>query len=169
MKLEHLIAVGVRLFAISLIIFILQNIATIITFYLDSDFVLENIEYYIGLIILSPLLVLWLWFFPLKIASKISGFPAIDPEQLENIQYKKLLETGIILIGIYCLYFAIVDLFYWMFFWFLLPSDYSYADKVLTFDQKANTITTVLELVFAVYLILGNKGIAKIIRKLRQY
>ena len=168
MKLEYIVAIGVRLFAIGLGVNVLRSLSLIPAYLSGTTTHAELLPFY-GSTIALALLVLVLWNFPLLVARKISSFPQQEESVLNDDAYIKLLEIGLILLGFYLLYYVISDGVYW-FIYFLSASKNEYYDSVDSVgpDQVANMLTTIVELVVASFLLLGHKGLARLVLKLRR-
>ena len=167
MRLEHLVAIGVRLFSIGLAINILRALSNF-SFFWESvtDFI--GRATYIGSTIALILLVILLWKFPLTIAKKIGTFPALQTTELNSESHKKLLEIGLILLGLYLLFYAISDATYWLaFYWQTLSYNYPASGIPLPAEDMASIVATCVEFVFAGYLIFGHKALANIVQRLR--
>lgn len=168
MKLEYLVAIGVRLFAIGLAVNVLRSLSLVPTYLNDSTSHSELIVFYVTTAAFA-LLALMLWVFPLIVARKIGAFPPQDPDALKDDAYHRLLEVGLILVGIYLLYFAIADAAYWI---YLIRHS---ADMVeaygeypgLTPANTASIVYTAVEFVLAIFLILGHRGVARLVWKVR--
>jgi len=167
MKLEYLVAIGVRLFSIGLAINILKGLS-------NFPFTWENLDgflgraTYTGAVIATILLAIFLWKFPLTVAKSISTFPALESKELNDETYIKLLEIGLILIGFYILFYVISDGIYWLtFYWQFMGDGYQGSSISLRVEDKASIITTCFELVLATYLVFGHKTLVNLVLKLR--
>ena len=165
MKLEYLVAVAVRLFSIALLIYVLRNFVNVISIVTDTNLGILPIAY-LGTFVAIILIAILLWNFPLIIAHKITGFPSMEESNIETPEFEELLSIGLILLGLYLLFYVISDLLYWGIAWLALQRDTS-SDLSFNFDQKIAISITFIELVFAAYLILGNRTITKLIRGIR--
>ena len=112
MKLEHVLALAVRIFAIALIIQALKTAVNLIVFLKTSDSSFTSVAYF-GTVVSLILLAVILWKFPVLIARKIANFPTLDEAEISSVDSEKLLQTGLTILGIYFLYYVITDLFYW--------------------------------------------------------
>jgi hypothetical protein len=167
-KLEYLVAIGVRLFSIGLAIYILNMLS-------NFSFLWENVgglfakTAYFGSVLAISLLAIFLWKFPLTVARSISNFPALEPKELDKEAYIKLLEVGLILIGFYLLFYTISDGIYWLtFYWQIMGGEYLGSNVSLRAEDKSSMIATCFELILGAYLIFGHKALARIVLKLRR-
>jgi len=168
MKLEYIVAIGVRLFAIGLGINVLRSFS-LIPVYLNSTSSHADLFLFYGTTIAFALLALMLWKFPLLIARKIASFPPQDHSSLKDDAYIKLLEVGLILLGLYLLYFVISDGVYWLIFYLSISSsEYYDSANAIAPDQVASMVTTIVELVVASILVFSHQGLAKLVWKLRR-
>ena len=168
MKLEYIVAIGVRLFAIGLGINVLRSLS-LVPAYLSGTSTHSDLIPFYGSTIALALLALILWNFPLMVARKINDFPSQEESFLKDDVYNKLLEIGLILLGFYLLYYVISDGVYW-FIYFLSVSKNEYYDSANSIgpDQVASMLTTIVELVVASFLLFGHKGLARLVLKLRR-
>jgi len=165
MKPEHLVALGVRLFALGLAIFTLNNSIRIFAFFKIGQFNIGEIAY-TGTMVSLAMLSLLLWKFPLVVARSITDFPKLNENELNDIKSDRLLHVGLIILGIYLLFNVFSDLVYWGIFWFSTQRDYS-SEVVLTLEQKSSIFITLIQLVFVLFLILGSNKVITIAKKLR--
>ena len=165
MKLEHILVLVVRLFAIAIAIQALKTMVNLVVFLKTSDSSFTSTAY-IGTVVSLILLSIVLWKFPILIARKIANFPPVDENEVNSIDSEKLLQTGLIILGVYFLYYVISDLIYWSYFWITSMRDPDIAIE-LTLEHKSSIATTFIELAVALVLIFGTKMIVKIIQRLR--
>lgn len=157
MKAHHYLGVGIKLFAIWLFLFSIQNMV----------FFLENIIYGTiqgmaasittsGLIYVPWLvLAITLWNFPLSIAKKI-----IPPEaeiNSEGISAKSLLSVFISAISLFFLYRSIMDGVYWA---TLLNLSESGVYATFSPENKASVFATGIELFAAALLFFNSRKIS---------
>jgi len=165
MKLEHVLALAVRIFAIALIIQALKTAVNLIVFLKTSDSSFTSVAYF-GTVVSLVLLAVILWKFPVLIARKIANFPTLDEAEISSVDSEKFLQTGLTILGIYFLYYVITDLFYWGY--FLIASSRDPANPIeLTLEHKSLIFSTFVELVIALFLIFGTKRVIQIINHLR--
>jgi hypothetical protein len=152
MKPHHYLAIIVRLFAICLFIYGIKFIPTIFNLILLDSFSIVKKDFtpVIVIIIISYLL----WKFPITI-SKLIINPEIDQE-IKPMGTQKLLSVLIITLGLFTLYYGVVDTAYWILY-------QKFMSDIPNNDQAANTIamiTTGVELVVSFILIAKAKTIA---------
>ena len=166
MNKTEVLAIILRFLAIAFAFTFLSYVASSLTALQNQA---GQVSTYIALVYIAVILLIacLLWFFPLTIASAI--LPSKDDKvTITNIDGSSILEIGIIIIGVYYLYYAVSDAFYWLF-WVLVTARMSQGQGTmsLTPDQWVNIIITVIEFALALYLILGAKGIKTLIYRLR--
>lgn len=163
MKPHHYLAIFVRLFAIALFIFAIQQSS-----YLLQLIIFGEIQGYqapvfqIFLSLFIPLSIsLILWFFPV-IAAKSILKPEID-QNIEPTDKVSIFFVAISAIGLYVTYYALVDVTYYFTLWQISssPDTYGNYDDLFTPDLKANIWATVLEFAMGLLLIFKGKSIAK--------
>lgn len=165
MKMEQYVAIAVRLFAIGLAIYSIKTLPGMIAFYHQEG--TESAMYaFIGISILILFIAAFLWKFPLSTASKIIPRAAPESSQSYNWSEQGILTCGFIILGVYFLYYAVSDSIYWFYIWHYSQSVNGIRIELSPF-QVASIITTVFEFFIAIALILGSRGVANIIKKLR--
>ena len=166
MKKEELAGLGIRLFAIAVFLLALSKVAGIAAYFLGKDDINEAIIsgiIFIALVLISILL----WLFPISIAKKI--LPIVSEQEINSPwTLNDLKEAGLVLIGIYILFYVLSDAIYW--FVIVLVGN-SYNDPITTFelqpDEIANIYTTGIEFIIACFLIFGSRGIVNFINYIR--
>jgi hypothetical protein len=158
------VAIGVRLFAIALAIYSLKSMPGMYI-YFDSENYKSAAFMFAGLLVFVMLIAIFLWKFPLTVASNI--IPNIENEERDTSwNEKELLTVGLILMGIYFLYYVISDVVYWLYIWNYSQS-YSGVEIELNSEQKGSIVATCVELALSILLIFGAKGISNVIWHLR--
>ena len=157
MKAHHYLSIGIKLFALWLILFSIPNLV----------YFLENVMYGTvqgmeaslfrsSLIYLPwPALAIFLWLFPLSVAAKI-----IPPEEnlsAECMSPKSLLAVLISAIAIYFLYRSVMDCVYWA---TVLNLSEGGIHASIGPENKASIIATFVELIGAALLLFKSKRIS---------
>ena len=163
MKLEHIVALAIRLFALAIAYEAFKSVFTLFINMRDinSGFAITA---YVGTSISLVLLSLILWNFPTIVARKIANFPALDEKEINSDIADRLLQTGLIILGVYFFFYVISDFALWG---ILLVSMLQHNDLVLSLDQKAAIFATFVELGLALGLTLGSKRVVQLIKSLR--
>ena len=164
MKLEHIVALAIRLFALAIAYEAFMAVFDLFIYMrdIDSDFAIVA---YVGTVISLLLLSVILWKFPTIIARKIADFPALDEIEINSDVADKLLQTGLIILGVYFLYYVISDLASWGY--FLVAIFTSNDNVVLNLERKSAIFATFVELGVSLLLILGSKRVVQLLKKLR--
>jgi hypothetical protein len=165
MNLAPFTALAVRLFAISLAIYTLNNAIKVNSYIQASQSDYAAVTY-IGTVISLALLSFVLWKFPLLVARGISNFSPLDENELDTPASDKLLQTGLIILGFYFLFYVVSDLFYWGFILISIQREVNPTIEFSTAD-KASIFTTIVEMIFVLFLIFGSKVIVQAVNKLR--
>jgi len=164
MKSSDYLAIAVRLFAIMLFIYGLDQLLPIFELIASGTINGMNVSpfFAIAASIIPILFSLVLWVFPLSVSNSILK-PEMDREVVPLSQGSWLV---IILIGIglNTLYYAIVDSMFW--FYFLHMSSQSDAPLIMRGEDKANLVISVLEVIASLFLVLKSKTISKFILKI---
>lgn len=165
MKLEHVVALAVRLFAIALALYALKNGITTLPYFQEQEF--EVASYlYILLMFGFLLLSIYLWFFPLTVSSRIATFEGNGVTEAASATANEIQVVGFNILGMYLLFNVVSDIVYWLTIWFIGNRNNN-IDITPTASQISSMIATGVELVFAVALLLGASGITRVINKLR--
>lgn len=163
MKPHHYLSIFVRLFAIALFIFAIQQssyLFQLIIFGGIQGFQASVVQIFLSVFV--PLLVsLALWFFPVIAAKSI-----LKPEIDQNIEPTDKLSIFFVIvssIGLYVTYYALVDVTYYFTLWQISSSPDAYGNyhDLFTPDLKANIWATALEFAMGLLLIFKGKSIAK--------
>ncbi|MCU7798529.1 MAG: hypothetical protein KZQ75_15490 [Candidatus Thiodiazotropha sp. (ex Myrtea spinifera)] len=165
MNKEEIVAVAVRLFAIALGIYGLNNLPGMVM-YFDQDDMREAAYIYAGLSALIVIVAILLWKFPLTVAKKLMPKTGADTEFV-SWSYEGALTCGFIIMGFYFLYYVISDSIYWFYMWKSSVKIFGDVRTELNADQLASIYATVAEFIISVVLIVGSRGLASILLKLR--
>lgn len=164
MKSEEWVSVAVRLFAISLVIYVLTQLP-------GMGLYLEQNASESGVVILSVIGFLMLalagalWKYPRVVARGLLP-PSDGPAAQETWTAEKALSTGFILLGIYLAFGVISDATYWLFAALLSGRGHGPAPELQP-DQIAAIYATVVEFAFVVGLVFGARGLANLIMRIR--
>jgi hypothetical protein len=108
----------------------------------------------------------FLWFFPVSIATRLLPSYSRSAEPDDLIRLEEWQTLGVICIGLWALSRAIPDAIYW--FTFLSMSFSGNAGfGELGPDQKAGIVATGAEILIGVWLLLGAKGFAALLFRIR--
>jgi hypothetical protein len=159
----------VRLGAIFIIVYALQNLANYMTFIMGGgDYMLVAVfEFF--LVFAVPALISWtLWRFPRSVVGSLySG----DEKAQENSEHSgRALLIGLSLLGVYTLVFGIIDLVYFeahRFAEYRLTDYADYFDYPILPQTIAGRTTNIVQIVFGIALIYGRNGIATFLRQIR--
>jgi len=89
----------------------------------------------------------------------------LDEIEINSDVADKLLQTGVIILGVYFLYYVISDLASWGY--FLVTIFTSSDNVVLNLERKSAIFATFVELGISLLLILGSKRVVQLLKKLR--
>lgn len=165
MSREDFVAVGSRIFAAYLLITSTRSAPTTFRLLSQTD---DTISLYLFAIEIAIVLlvVALLWFFPLTIARKL--LPAMkEPRSEQAMDSSAGLSVGITLIGLWFLAGGIVDATYWLTIALRVRQETSEIPYTWSVEQKADVVSTVMQLVVALICILGSSGINQLIHRLR--
>ena len=165
MKLEHIVALAVRLFAIALAVYALRNGISLVPYFHDQEWQIASYAY-AALVACFLLLAIYLWYFPLTVSRRLVAFREPGEADIGSATSDELQIIGFTILGIYLLFYVLSDVIYWGFIWFISNRNQGVPIE-LSLEQVASMLSTAIELVFVLFLILGAKGIVRLIRKLR--
>lgn len=165
MKLEHIVALAVRLFAIAVAIYTLRTGISLVPYFYDQEWVGASYSY-AGLMLTLFLISVGLWMFPLTIARRLVAFREPGEVDVKSASVDQIQTIAFSVLGLYLLYYVLSDIVYWGFILFI-----SLRDNVIPIELSINQIglilATVVELIFVLFLLLGARGIVMLLRKFR--
>jgi hypothetical protein len=167
MKSSHYLAIAVRLFAIMLFIYGLRQLLPM--FELIASGTINGMAvspfFAIASSIIPILFSVVLWIFPLSVSNSILK-PEMDRDVVPLSQGSWLV-IMLIGIGLYTLYYAIVDSMFWLYFLHMSSqSSLSDAPLIMRGEDKANLVISILEVIASLFLILKSKTISKFILRI---
>jgi hypothetical protein len=160
----------VKLGAIFIIVYALQNLANYMTFIMGGGEYMLTAVFEFFLIFAIPALISWaLWRFPRSIVGSLYSGNDKALESSEDTGH--ILLVGISLLGVYTLVFGIIDLVFFEAHRFAeyRLSDYAdYLDYPILPQTVAGRITNIVQIVVGIVLIYGRNGIATFLRQVRK-
>lgn len=166
MKPQHIVATCLRCLAIIWLLYSLSRINGILSYVRSDTYVSINTAVVWFLVVLQIVACAALWFFPMTIASKLipGGVPqevAAEPPQLADWQ-----TLSLICIGLWGLAHTIPDIVYR-----LTLAGLTFGDddryEILSPQQKAGLVSSMVELAISLWLVLSAKGLAAFLYKVR--
>lgn len=166
MSREDIVVVAIRLFAIFLLITALRFAAQAIG--APFDIPIGDLIWGIALTAAVPLVAaVLLWFFPSSIATKL--LPVMEsPGTPISANGATALDVGCTLIGLWLLASALADAGYWTII-LMAAAHNDWADGALATEDIANIIATLLQVLVALWLLLGYRQILKVLHELRSH
>jgi len=167
MKSSHYLAIAVRLFAIMLFIYGIGQLLPIFELIATGTIneMIVSPFFAIAASIIPILLSVVLWVLPLSVSSAILK-PEMDRDVIPLSQGNWL---AIILIGIglHTLYYAIVDSMFWLYFLHMSSQNaLSDVSLIMSGEDKANLVISIIEVITSLFLVLKSKTISKYILKI---
>lgn len=162
MKPIHYLGLAVRLFAIWLFI---SGVVRIIDFIeLNLGGTAYSMPSFVSMIImLIPLIAaIYLWYFPLTVAQKLLGN---EDREFEPVNPKSLLTIFVASIGLFFLYQALMGFIFWLEF-YVVPSNESSPLVIMFADDKVGVLTTFVELIVALLLVVKCRSIAGLMARI---
>lgn len=166
MNREDVVAVGVRLFAVFLLVLSLRYGVAVVGQLARG----EDWPFWLVAMIVASEMAMWvlaavLWFFPLTVARKL--LPAVRRDESHVVEPTVWDEIALSLMGVWLIASALWSASYWLVFAIAMRSA-EFAGKVsLSTEQFADMGATVVELVTGLYLAVGARGLAALLRRLR--
>ncbi|WP_316365616.1 hypothetical protein [Candidatus Thiodiazotropha sp. CDECU1] len=161
---DEIVAIAVRLFSVALAIYGLKNLPGMVAYFNQEE--MQGAVYaFTGITVLIFVIALLLWHFPLSVAKKIipKNNSTIKATEWNS---NELLICGLIILGVYFLFYVVSDAIYWFYVWKYSIS-FEGSRIELNIDQVASIYATIGEFVVVIILLLGSSGIANLIMKLR--
>jgi hypothetical protein len=168
MKIYELTAIAARIFAICLFLYALRSFAGFVRDIgpASHENLTVSIFYFTGMVFIPAVIAAIIWKFPLTIARAF--LPAIKTEEVRISDSNAFLPAALIVLGIYVLTYAVPDLLYHITIFYMVARGRSASMLIENpHESIATFIVTVLEIMIAFWLILGNAGIINIIRRIR--
>lgn len=163
MRALQIVGIGLRVLAILLFIGTLRGMAPFVSLYTKNPS-LESLIMIGVVVLISVLISVWVWFFPLTIASKL--VPCIpESEEDKPITQHEFQAIGFSLIGLWVLTQSIPDIFSWGFYVYAIM--HSETAVEYSMEDFAGIVVTGVELVLGIFLLLGSKGLSGVIHKFR--
>jgi len=158
-KPTHIIAIIIRLFAL---ILFLKSFEGVLALVLLNDPISATGSYlpYYSISFLGFIFSIILWYFPFLVSNKIYSIEHSETSN-KKLSLNELYSLGFILLGVFLLFHAVSDTFYW-FIYFLIDNTRS-----INVEDKANMITTVLQFIMSLFLIFRFQGFISLIRNHR--
>ena len=159
----------VKLGAVFIVVYALQNLAYYISFLMGAEEYIQIAAVVFCLVFLLPAAFSWaLWKFPATITGAFYN-KAESPEE-SDAESRSTLVIGVTLIGLYTLVFGIIDLVYF--------EAHRYAELKLVMDANfpeypilpqtvAGRVTNIVQVILGGILIYGRNGIGVLLRKVR--
>jgi len=164
MSREDILTVALRLFAIYLVIGALQLVGQASA--TDINLPTSSLIAAITLSIIFPLLIAaLLWLLPLHIAAIL--LPGVNERSTAlSTNTVPALEIGCILIGLWLLASSLSDTTYWIA-TLIAALNNEWGLQVIPMQDLASMAATLVQLALSAWLLLGYRGILKVIRRLR--
>lgn len=161
---EQIVALGIKLFAVFLLVYGLRSITYIVPVYSMQTIPTVGWIIMAGLAVIFISIVYLLWSFPVLISRKL--LPSDDVKEGESpASIKDIDVIAFSILGLWVLISSIPDLGYWFFMWMTVLNDNP--EGVVYTQQKINTGVTIFEILIGFWLLLGAKGLRGLIRRMR--
>lgn len=161
MDFKAIAATVIRLFSIAWLFVVIQQLHSLFVIPVETG---DNIVLAIPLIMLSIQFAMCVagWFFPVTIASLLIPRTAMSSTG-QQYELKAWLSIGLVVVGFLALSTAVPDMVYWLTLYNMPSHIYE-----LTPPDQASMITTAVEILFALMLVFGSKGLSTLLSKLKR-
>jgi len=165
MKLEHIVALAVRLFAIVVAIYAIRNGISLTPYFHEQGW--EGPSYlYAGIMVTLLLIAIGLWKFPLTIARGLVAFREPGEVDAASASADEIQVAGFTILGLYLFFYVLSDIVYWGFILFISQRNPEFPIEI-SLEHKGSIASTAIELIFVIFLVFGAKRITKLLRKIR--
>lgn len=156
----QIVGLGVRLFAVWLLVSVVRHVPHMWQF---SESMQSGSSAY-ALIVVVPvltfLLAAVLWFFPLTVAKNL--IPSSNRTDYVRVPLDQAQSIGFTLLGLWILGSAVPDSFYWVFMLYQASIPETLLD--LHASHYANVVSTAVELILGIWLVFGARGLLGLLR-----
>ena len=160
---RQILGLGIRLFSIWLVLYVLTNVPGMWRFNLAEGAESTNLAV-VGVGCLILILTAVLWFFPLSIANiLVPGRPTeSETAQLSRVPFERVERLAFCLLGLWVLAEVIPNGFYWLF----MAYHAARPQSLLDFGPREYSLITVTvsKLVIGVWLLFGAKGLRGVLK-----
>ena len=165
MKPQHIVATCLRILAVFWFVFALSRVNSVFTYSGNHPEVTVNSAVVWSSALLQVVFCAVLWFYPMTIAAKLipGGGKVEEPNPPQLVEWQIL---GVICVGLWGLVHVIPQLAYWMGYAAFARDTYTSFDGFQV-EEKARITADVVELLFSLWLVLGAKGVAALLFKIR--
>ena len=165
MILDDIVALAVRLFAVVLAIYALRNGVSLVPFFHEQGW--QSSSYFLAAIMVVLLiLAVVLWKFPLAVARGLVGFRNRGEAEVVSTNAEQIQVVGFTVLGMYLLFYVVSDVVYWGSILLIGQRNPELLLEV-TPEQKGLMAATIIEFIFALFLLLGANRIVDLIKKFR--
>lgn len=165
MKLNEILSLGVRLFAIALAIQAFRNLTEILPYFYEEGFI--ELMYLDGLMIVGQLLIcLGMWNYPQMVSSGLLSFQRSEQNILTKTSSEEIMAVGTTLLGIYLLFYVLSDSVYLISVCLMFRGE---RGTLLTLGSETSLqmIATVFEFIFVLFLLFGKNRLIGLVHKIR--
>jgi hypothetical protein len=158
----QIVGLGVRLFAIWLVVSVLRHVPGVWRFNVPAatagDSWTNVVIVAVTIIILA--IAAGLWFFPLAVANKL--IPRSCKTDHLHVPLDQAESVGFSLLGLWVLTSSVPDAFYWVFMRYQASRPNSMLE--LRADDYSYMVTTAVEVVLGIWLLFGARGLRRLLR-----
>lgn len=156
----QIIGLGVRLFAIWLLVSVVRHVPHM---WQTNQSLADASSVYVAIALvtgLTFLLAAVLWFFPLTVAKTL--IPSSSKTDYVQLPLEQAQSVGFTLLGLWVLVNAVPDSFYWLF----MLYQASIPETLLNLgpSHRADIVSTVIEVVLGIWLLFGARGLLGLLR-----
>jgi len=158
----QIVGLGVRLFAIWLVVSVLRHVPGMWQFNASGAAAGNSTTNLVIVMVAVLILALaaGLWFFPLTVANKL--IPRSSKADHLHVPLDQAQSVGFSLLGLWVLTNSVPDSFYWAFMMFQASRPNSMLE--LRANEYAYMVTTAVEVVLGIWLLFGARGLRGLLR-----
>lgn len=166
MSVSQITAVGIRLFAVWVVLYVLSNAPAMWRFNISEGITGANFAIVVGSLLLL-LVAAAMWFFPLGIARLLVPRGPRGPEQSTSIpgSFAQVEALAFCLLGLWVLAEVVPEAFYWIFMSYHASRLEAQLD--LGVRDWSMMAVTVVKVVIGIWLVLGAKGLRGLLHRAR--
>jgi len=157
-------AVGVRLLALVMFFYIFREVSRTISLATGFD---TYDEWHVFLVFIFAFLLIgvWLWKSAINIAKKIVPKEVLVESESSSDFDRPIYQLAFVLLGMYVLIYGVSEFSYTAQIYFSLPDEYMTPDQAK--KHQAVMVSTVIEALIGLALIIGAKGVSSVVYKIR--
>ncbi len=165
MDAKQLVAIIIKLFAIGLVIYVLNSATNIVALYGIAEYQ-KAFYFQAGSSLCVLAVAALLWIFPLSLAAKVIPSRSQQSTTIGSVSYIEMRAICFTILGLYLSFNVISDIVYWGSYLAFFDDVLDPVGNIPAYD-KASIVATGIEAIMAVLLLVGRDGLDKLFFKIR--